>query len=100
MVDTSLAQVNKALAKNDDHVENLRQLNKNILKEFQNLVEDQFGRQGQINDELKEEIRKAVKQVMADVERKFQGIEGLSKQDVDALRVIICLLYTSPSPRD
>ena len=86
-VDDKLALVDKALERNDNHVQNLRELNRSILEEFRNMVEEQFEGQGRINAEIRDEIRDAIQRVMDDLDRRFRTIDGLSKHDVDVLRV-------------
>lgn len=86
-VDNKLALVDRAVEKNGEHVKKLRNLNKDILEQFKEIVEDHIKGQEQINGEIRDEIRSAIQIAMAEIERRYSGLEGLTKRDVDMLRV-------------
>ena len=87
LIDEKIALIEKSLEKNDGHVENLRELNKNLLEEIKANVQDQMDNQAKVTEGIKDNNTTEINNIKIDIEHKFKAFEDLKKDDVDDLKV-------------
>ena len=87
LVDSKIGEINKSLEKNDNHVENLRELNTNLLAEIKANVQEQMDKQAKVTDDIKDNNTKEIENIKLEISVKFKEFEDLKSGDVDDLKV-------------
>ena len=67
-IDNKINEVDHLCDKNDKHVDNLRELNKQLLDEIKNQVEDELEKQAKMSNEIKEDNDGAIQKIKEELD--------------------------------